>query len=86
MANRAPLTPVNSNIIRYKELDPVERAYILALHRAGWKGTAIAAELNRSPQTVYTTIRRKSPQPSLASNPRSGRPKSTSDLQKRSIV
>ncbi|KAE8419815.1 hypothetical protein BDV36DRAFT_250885, partial [Aspergillus pseudocaelatus] len=52
----------------------------------GKKSTEIARLLNRSLQTIYTTLNRASSRQNFKTHPRPGRPKSYMDRDKRSLI
>ncbi|THC88491.1 hypothetical protein EYZ11_012060 [Aspergillus tanneri] len=83
---RPPLSPFSANIKRYQQLDPKERAYIQGLYHGGRKPTEIARLLNRPLQTIYTTLNRASLRQDFEAQPRSGRPKTYTDRDKRLVI
>ncbi|RAL06536.1 uncharacterized protein BO97DRAFT_306382, partial [Aspergillus homomorphus CBS 101889] len=62
------------------------KAYILGLHDAGIAKSQIARRVNRPIQSICNAIKRVKEHNSLPSSPRSGRPKKTSETEKRLII
>ena len=83
---RAPLTPISSNIIRYRDLSPYLRGCIDASRLAGLSLGQIAHQYNLPKSTVSTSLRLSKLHPEGASQKRSGRPKETSERAERWLV
>jgi len=85
MAPRKALYEVSGNRQKGKELTSFERGQIKA-HRAwGLSYKQIARLLNKSPNTIGTTIAKEKDQLQGISKPRSGRPRITTSRDRRSI-
>jgi len=71
---RRALQPISANIQRKKELKEQERGQIEGLFAVGVKKVDIARRMQRTPETVATTLKRASIRTNQKSLPRSGRP------------
>ena len=72
---RAPLTPLNPNSIRRKELSQTQRAKIHGASAFGHKPTEITRVLNHPLSTVKDTLNKTDSNNDYATTPRPGRPR-----------
>jgi IS30 family transposase len=84
---RTPLGQISGNGKINSELTTAERNQILGAALCGVKQAEIARRLDYHPATIAYTIKKASTRPpTQASVPRSGRPKSLSDRDARSLI
>ena len=86
MPQRAPLTPISSNIIPNKELSPYQRAIIIGRSQAGQKPSQIGKELHIPRDIVKYTIHKNDSRNEAHSITRPGRPRKLSLRDERAIL
>ena len=83
---RAPLTPLNPNSIRRKELSQIQRAKIHGASAFGHKPTEIARVLNHPLSTVKDTLNKTDSNNDYVTTPRPGRPRKYTPQDERYIL
>jgi IS30 family transposase len=83
---RLPLAQISGNITKRKELTPYTRGLIIGKHEAGVPISQISHTLGIPSSTVFETIQQNSKRDNGESSPRSGRPKSYTERDKRHII
>ena len=83
---RVPLGSISSNLVDNKELKPYARGIIKGKTTAGQTPTQIAADLKLSRRTIRTTLARDTERDQGTTKPRSGRPKSFTLRDERTIL
>ena len=83
---REPLSSIDSNIQKRKELTPYERGVIIGKHSTGCGPTKIATNLQIPRTTVQTTLKQEPVHRQGKSLPRVSRPKSYSAQDKRKVL
>ncbi len=83
---RAFGTIISGNRQSKQEINPETRAAIISAVTAGEKKVHVAARFHVSPSAVTRVLQRFEASGNINSSPRSGRPKSLSEREKRTII
>jgi hypothetical protein len=83
---RRPLAQISGNSTKEKELTPYSRGFIIGESYCGVKPSQISRNLQIPRSTVVDSIQQNSKQNDGKSIPRSGRPKSYTERDKRHII